>query len=196
MTNSRFAIILGLLVAWTPLGQAKQTHSAAADSVTRLADAFVAEYGRRFPFTVIYTGLPLEVQSGIDINTPRELTHWRRFVRSIQDQLDHVPESDLTGRSEWITRAYLEQGIAQVRADEICRSELWNISPYGWVFQLPPIAEAQPVATLKERREALERWSGLAAWIDQMPRIWRKGCAKVTAVIAAPSKRRSSRLTR
>jgi uncharacterized protein (DUF885 family) len=148
-----------LLVHATP------AHSTPADTVTRLADSFVAEYERLFPFSVMYTGLPLEVQSGIDINTPGELKRWRRFVHSIEDQLNDISESDLVGRREWITRAYLAQGIAQARAVETCQSELWD--PDNWVFRLTWIADAQPVATAKDRREAIERWSRLAAWIDQ-----------------------------
>ncbi len=53
------------------------------------------------------------------------------------------------------------------QADEICRSELWNISPFGWAYQLSAIANAQPVATRNERSQAIQRWRGLAAWIDQ-----------------------------
>jgi hypothetical protein len=164
MTNFRLACVLGLALLWTTAVQGKPP-SSAAEIVTRLADDFVAEYKRRFPFSVMYMGLPLEVQSGIDINTPRELTNWRRFVRFTEDRLSHISESDLVGRPEWITRAYLAQGLAQARAIETCRSELWD--PDGWVFRLPSIADAQPVATAKDRREAIERWSRLAAWIDQ-----------------------------
>lgn len=89
--------------------------------MTRLADEFVADYKRRFPFTVMYTGLPLEIQSDIDINSPRDLTHWRHFVRSIEVQLDRIPEAELVGRPEWITRVYLSQGIAEAHTAEVCR---------------------------------------------------------------------------
>jgi uncharacterized protein (DUF885 family) len=157
-------MVLCLLTCALPV-RATPAHSTPADTVTRLADSFVTEYERRFPFSVMYTGLPLEVQSGIDINTPGELKRWRRFVHSIEDQLNDIPESDLVGRREWITRAYVAQGIAQARAVETCQSELWD--PDNWVFRLTWIADAQPVATAKDRREAIERWSRLAAWIDQ-----------------------------
>lgn len=166
LMRSRWGIVIFLLlVMWTMPDQAMPANLKAAAAVTRLADHFVAEYKRRFPFSVMYTGLPLEVQSGIDINTPRELQRWRHFVRSMEGQLSHVQESDLVGSPAWVTRAYLTQGIAQARTIETCRSELWD--PDGWVFRLPSIADAQPVATGKDRREALERWNGLAAWIDQ-----------------------------
>jgi len=164
--RSHWGVVIFLLLSmWAMPDQAMPANLKAAAVVTRLADHFVAEYKRRFPFSVMYTGQPLEVQSGIDINAPRELQRWRHFVRSIEEQLAHVPESDLVGSSAWVTRAYLTQGIAQARTIETCRSELWD--PDGWIFRLPWIADAQPVATAKDRREALERWNRLAAWIDQ-----------------------------
>jgi uncharacterized protein (DUF885 family) len=165
MSIRRFAMTVSLLTACALPRYATPTHSTAADTVTRLADEFVADYKRRFPFTVMYTGLPLEIQSDIDINSPRDLTHWRHFVRSIEVQLDRIPEAELVGRPEWITRAYLSQGIAEAHTAEVCRSELWD--PDGWVSRLRLIADAQPVATAKDRREAIERWSHLSEWIDQ-----------------------------
>lgn len=158
-------VILALLVAGAMPREVSAAHLSPAATVTGLADAFVAEYERRFPFSVMYTGLPLEDQSAIDINTPRDLADWRSFIHSIERRLDAVSESKLIGNREWITRAYLAQGIAQARSNEICRSELWDSD--NWIFRLSWIADAQPVATAKDRRQAIERWVRLAAWIDQ-----------------------------
>jgi uncharacterized protein (DUF885 family) len=193
-------MMLVLFVTGAIPGHAMATRSPAADAVTALADGFVAEYKRRFPFSVMYTGLPLEVQSAIDINTPRELANWRSVLHSTEHRLSQISESELIGHREWITRAYLAQGIAQARAIETCRSELWDSD--NWVFRLSWIADAQPVATAKDRREAIERWSRLAAWIDQdaanLAQGLREGYSRyrgsveseikqIDALIAAPS---------
>ncbi len=146
--------------------RAAQAESAAT-KVTRLADAFVAEYKRRFPIQVMYTGVRLGEQTGLDINGPEEIEHWRQFVRGIKDEIEKVPENDLAGKPEWVTRAYLIAGIATSRAEETCRGELWNVGSFGWVFQLPTIVDAQPVVTAEDRREALIRWHGIAPWLDQ-----------------------------
>jgi hypothetical protein len=66
MSIRRFSMALSLLTACALPSHATPTHATAADTVTRLADEFVADYKRRFPFTVMYTGLPLEIQSDID----------------------------------------------------------------------------------------------------------------------------------
>ena len=158
---------LALVVTVSSTTQAEPGERSPDAAVTRLADAFVAEYELRFPFAAMEAGLPLPSQSAINVNTPEDLTRWRSFVRSIEKQLIQIPEAAVSGRPAWVTRAYLQQAIAQERSDEVCRSELWKISPYEWAFRLPIVAASQPVTTAKERREALRRWAGLAAWIDQ-----------------------------
>ena len=128
---------------------------------------FVTEYKRRFPIQVLYTGVRLEEQTGLDINGPADLARWRLFVRRIETDLGKIAEGEVTGKPEWVTRAYLIAGIATARAEETCRGELWDIGTFGWVFQLPTIVDAQPVMTAKDRREALVRWHGIAPWLDQ-----------------------------
>jgi uncharacterized protein (DUF885 family) len=157
----------GLLVMWALPVQAQHAQSTAAEAVTRLADVFVAEYERRFPFAVMESGLSLASQTAININSPRDLRQWRAVVRTIESQLARISDADVARQSAWITRAYLQQAIAQEHSHEVCRSELWKISPYEWPFRLRVIAQAQAVGTARERREALKRWEGLAAWIDQ-----------------------------
>lgn len=164
-TTTRF-VMLVLFLAAPVCGHSASTH-AVADKVTALADAFASEYKRRFPIQVMYTGVPLKVQSGLDINEPRSLARWRHFVYGIERSLSTLPEDETLGRPEWVTRAYLSEAIALVRTDDVCHSEFVNVSPFGWVFQLPTIADTQPIDTAKDRREALARWHGIAAWLDQ-----------------------------
>ena len=124
MNRTLLSIVGALVFVSSELSQAASGHSAAANTVTRLADAFVAEYKRRFPIQVMYTGVRLEEQTGLDINGTADLARWRLFVRSIETELRKVSESDLTGQPEWVTRAYLIEGIATSRAEEIYRGEL------------------------------------------------------------------------
>jgi uncharacterized protein (DUF885 family) len=167
MRQRSLSAILAILITISPTIGAAQKSPSPDQAIALLANAFVAEYERRFPFAIMEAGLPLASQSGININSARDLARWRRYVRSIEDQLGQIPEAELVGHAAWITRAYLLQAIAQERSEQVCRSELWKISPYEWVFRLPRIADAQPVATGKDRRQALQRWNGLAAWIDR-----------------------------
>ncbi len=164
-TLGRAAIaLLALLLA--PALSAPQSGSP-ADTVTRLADTFVAEYQRRFPFLVMYSGLPQMSRAGVDIITSEDLARWRAFAYGLEAKLNKIPESALIGRPEWVTRAYLLQGIAEAKTDDTCQFELWDISSYGFVFQLPTVAATQPLATAEDRREALVRWHAIAPWLDQ-----------------------------
>jgi uncharacterized protein (DUF885 family) len=166
-TGRWLGFALGLLVTTVSTAHPAQGSPSPDAAVTQLADSFVDEYKLRFPFAVMEAGLELKSQSGININAPVDLARWRRFVRSVEIELNLIPESAVAGTPAWVTHAFLRQAIAQQRSYEVCRWELWNISPYEWAFRLRAIAETQPVATARDRREALKRWEGLGAWIDQ-----------------------------
>jgi len=116
--------LLALVLA--PALSAPQSGSP-ANTMTRLADVFVAAYQRRFPFQVMYSGIPKASRSGVDINTPEDLARWRAFVHGLEAKLNKIPESALIGRPQWVTRAYLLQGIAEARTDDTCQFELWDI---------------------------------------------------------------------
>jgi uncharacterized protein (DUF885 family) len=161
------AIVVALVLLSPEPDQAAPGHFAAVHTVTQLADAFVAEYKRRFPFQVMYTGMPLSTQSGVDINSRGDFANWRAFVYGLEVELKKISENALVGRPEWVTRADLLEGIAQTHMADTCQSELWNINPYGFVFVLPTVADSQPVTTAKGRREALARWHRIAQWLDQ-----------------------------
>ena len=101
-------------------------------------------------------GLPLQSQSGININTPEDLARWRLFVRSIEKQLSQIPETAVSGRPAWVTRALICSRRSHRNAvTRFVALELWKISVYEWAFRLPIVAASQPVTTANERREAI-----------------------------------------
>ena len=136
VTGRWLGFALGLFVITVSTTRAAQGNPSPDAAVTQLADAFVDEYERRFPFAVMEAGLELKSQSGININAPVELARWRQFVGRIESQLARIPESAVAGTPAWVTHAFLRQAIAQQRSAEVCRSELWTISPYEWAFRL------------------------------------------------------------
>ena len=160
-------IAIGIMAVGTSSAQMPIDDSNLADTVSGLADEYVREFSRSFPFSIMYSELPLESQSTVDISTPADIARWREFVKSIETRLDRIPESEIADRTEWVTRAFLTHGIAEARTNEICRWELWGVGRFGWPFELAVIADTQPVATSAEQEFALERWRKLGGWIDQ-----------------------------
>jgi uncharacterized protein (DUF885 family) len=83
-------------------------------------------------------------------------------------ELEVINPADLTGRTEWITHAYLLQSLRSSIATRICRTELWNVSQMeGWHLGYAQIAQLQPVGTPELREQSLARWSKLAPYVDQ-----------------------------
>jgi uncharacterized protein (DUF885 family) len=96
----------------------------------------------------------------------------RQAAEVIEDELlaalEPIDITSLTGRTEWITQAYLLQELRAAVARRICRSELWNVNQMGgWHSGYAQIAQLQPVGTQALRDQSIARWSKMAAYIDQ-----------------------------
>jgi len=138
-----------------------------AKRVTALADRYVAEFKRVYPIAFSFSGMPLERHDGIDINAPADVAKWRAFQRGLAQELAALPADSLEGRPEWTTWQFLNQALRQDAATEVCRQELWAVSPLGWQASLPQVAGIQPVGSDDARNQALARWRGMGTWIDQ-----------------------------
>ncbi len=96
----------------------------------------------------------------------------RQAAERIEDEmlagLEGIDVSSLTGRTEWITHAYLLQELRAAVALRVCRTELWNVNQMGgWHSGYAQIAQLQPVGTPELRDQSIARWSKMAAYIDQ-----------------------------
>lgn len=139
----------------------------AAKQVTALADLYVAEFQRNYPISYSFSGMPMARHDGIDINAPADVAKWRAFQRGLAQELAAIPADSLVGRPEWTTWQFLNQALRQDAATEVCRQELWSVSPLGWQATLPQVAGIQPVGTDEARAQALTRWRGMGAWADR-----------------------------
>src|SRR5262245_55371344 len=141
--------------------------SSPAAAVTALADRYVAEFKVRFPIQYAFVGLPGGRNDGIDINAPADIAKWRAFEKELETELHKIQPDSLVGQPEWVTWHFLNQALAQDAKTLVCRNELWGVSPLGWQTGLPQLAGIQPVNTEEARKQALARWRGSGAWIDQ-----------------------------
>lgn len=153
------------LVAAVPSPAATTADS--AKRVTGLADRYVAEFRRVYPISYSFSGLPVERHDAVDINAPADVAKWRAFQRGLAQELAAIPADSLVGQPEWTTWQFLNQALRQDAATEVCRQELWSVSPLGWQASLPQVAGIQPVGTDDTRTQALARWRAMGAWIDQ-----------------------------
>ncbi|HEU4515783.1 MAG TPA: DUF885 domain-containing protein [Steroidobacteraceae bacterium] len=144
-------------------------HAAADDRarVTALADRYVAEYRKHFPLSYAFSGLPVERNDGIDINSAADIARWRALMKSMGGELATIKPDGFAGEPEWVTWQFLDQAFRQDAMTAICRNELWSVSPLGWQAGLPQVAGIQPVGTDEARAQALTRWRAFGPYIDR-----------------------------
>jgi uncharacterized protein (DUF885 family) len=147
-----------------------------AQRVTRLADAYVAEFLARFPDRAENYGLVVERHDRLRDNSLDGLAEWHALEDGWARELDGIDEASLRGRPEWVTLGFLREAVAASRGARICRFELWPANHLdGWQADLAQLAEAQPVGTDEARAEALARWSDLPRFLDTEVEILREG---------------------
>jgi uncharacterized protein (DUF885 family) len=164
MAGRAYAWIVAIFGSVAAADDLTATH---ARRVTELADRWVTQIETRYPITYLASGLPTARHDTFDQNSPEDMRSWRAFLASIEAELNGIPESALSGKPEWVTWHYLRQGLAQEHANELCRSELWQVAPLGWQSHLSQIADLQPVGTEEQRAQAFTRWRQMPAWIDR-----------------------------
>ncbi len=138
------------------------------NAVNRLADSYYATTLKRTPETAYLSGVDLPRHDGLQDNSPAATLAAETEVDDMLHNLERIDASTLTGRTEWITHAYLLQTLRSSVALRVCRSALWNVNQMGgWHSTYSQIAQLQPVGTTTLREQSLERWSKLDRYIDQ-----------------------------
>ena len=139
-----------------------------AAAVTQIADRYYAITLQTTPEVAYFSGVELTRHDGMEDNSPMA----RKAAEAIEDEmlsaLESLDATTLTGRTEWITHAYLLQTLRSDLAQRICRYDLWNVNQMGgWHSGYAQIAQLQPVGTAELREQALTRWSKMAKYIEQ-----------------------------
>jgi uncharacterized protein (DUF885 family) len=140
-------------------------HAAAVNAVADHYYAFTLETS---PEVAYFAGVELERHNGISDNSPAALAVAQTTEDEMLADLLAIDTEVLTGRTEWITHAYLVQTLQSSVAQRICRNELWNVNQMGgWHSGYTQIAQLQPVGSDEHRQQSLSRWSKLASFVDQ-----------------------------
>jgi uncharacterized protein (DUF885 family) len=137
-----------------------------AERVTKLADAYVAEFLRRFPENAVFAGMEPPAFHHFSDASPSALAAWQELEDGWWSALAGVDGNALCGRPEWITYGFLREALAASRGLRACRSELWHVSQMdGWQVFMPELAGALPVDTPERRASMLRLWSSLPAYV-------------------------------
>ena len=140
----------------------------ATETVTALADRYYAITLERTPETAYFSGIELPRHDGMEDNSPAARQAAGAEVDEMLRELELIDTDALTGKTEWITHAYLLQTLRSTVATRICRTDLWNVNQMGgWHSGYAQIAQLQPVGTAEFREQSITRWSKFASNIDQ-----------------------------
>lgn len=164
-----------------PAPPAATASTAAADSsaarVTALANELMMVYIRRSPELATLIGLPGfrhdDVGDASLATLPRYQAEDDAFFARVMAE---DPER-LLGRPEYVTLAFLREGIESSIQSRVCRAELWSgvDQMFGWQVSLARLALVQPVGTPDARAQALTRWHKLSPTIDTLVSTLREG---------------------
>ncbi len=137
----------------------------ADDQVNRLADRYVAEQLAFDPTLSAFTGLRPADLNRFAERSPSSIAALADQERADLIALSAVKQKDLSSSAATTYANLLEQLQSDIGM-RVCRTELWNVSHYGWTSQLATVAEAQPINTDFERKAAIERWSSLGKFVN------------------------------
>ena len=147
-----------------------------ATTVTRLADAYVAEFVTHFPDRAELEGLSVDRHDRLSENSLKAVREWHTLEDAWATALEPLDAALLHGRPEWITYGFLNEAITSSRRARVCRYELWPVNHLsGWQAHLAQLASVQPVGTEVARAEALARWAGLPRYLETEIRNLREG---------------------
>jgi uncharacterized protein (DUF885 family) len=137
------------------------------ERMNRLADRYVEAVLERHPEDAYHTGLPPLTHAQLTDNSPGAFETWWAREDAFYAELMDVDPARLhpRERTAWST---MREELESSRGMRICRRELWQgvNAMYGWHLDMDFLASRQPVATAGERRDALQRWSSLPAYVD------------------------------
>lgn len=166
--------------AQTPAQQSPSQSSAdgqrVAASVTRLADAYVAEFVARFPDRAELNGFSAARHDVLTDNSSQALREWQQVEDLWAKEIEGFDGASLQGRPEWMTLGFLREAIESSRGLRVCRNELWPVNQLkGWQAYMAQLAAVQPVGTVQARADALARWAQLPRYLNVEIRNLREG---------------------
>ncbi len=137
-----------------------------ADSMARIADDIVANRLAANPFLPLYVDIDGGRNDILNDISPAAIARHNAEVDALLVRLDTLDPKTLTDRGAVRDHAIAREMLEAERGLRICRSELWTVSHMeGWPSSYPTLIERQPVATAKDRADALARWGSVPDYI-------------------------------
>ena len=154
------------------------TPALANESVSGLADEIVAFQLEIDPLAAYQSGLNPPTHARFADNRPAAIAAGQKRADALLQRLEAIDPAKLDGRDA-VIHAVAREMLEANKQLRICRTEYWGVNHmFGWQMMLPLVAERQPVATVEERAQALQRWGSLGDFVDVEIANLRQGLAQ------------------
>lgn len=169
----RTGALIGVAISLPALAQAP------TDSMAKLSADIVANRLAANPFLPLYVDIGGGRNDILSDISPAAIARNNAEVDALLARLDALDPKTLTDRVSIRDYAIAREMLEAERGLRICRSELWTVSHMeGWPSSFPTLVERQPVATPKDRADALARWGKLPDYIAADIANLKEGIAK------------------
>jgi uncharacterized protein (DUF885 family) len=177
--GSLLALVLALAACQEPPSELPDVSGQLKAEVVALADQYFDAWLAAFPESGTTLGVARANHAGITDNSLSALEDWRRREDGWLARLEALDLEAIAGSDEAITAGILLEHLQANRQLRVCRKELWNVDSYvvGWQGVYTDLATLQPVGTPELREAALQRVSGLPAYLDTEVANLRRGLA-------------------
>ncbi len=152
---------ISIFVIWTSLAGAEQA------TIESIADDYQQGLFERHPELGTSYGLPDVRHDALTDNSLAAMVEWQQREDHWLQQLNALGMPKDIGSRDWVSFGILHEELANAVATRICRNELWSASTStAWYTEMPSVFEIQPVETADQRKQALQRLSAVAHYID------------------------------
>ena len=147
-------------------GQA--TEREAVFEVKQLADEYVGAYFEQFPEEALMSGAPDDNPSQLSDPSLDSRARWQIRQQELLARLDQIDTSQIRDPAARITAGFLRNRLESARDMNVCRMELWDVSPTwtGWLAKFTELAGKLRTDTVQQRADALSRLSQVPDYID------------------------------
>jgi uncharacterized protein (DUF885 family) len=136
-----------------------------AVKLNKLADRFVDQQLRYDPSLAYSTGLPTRDHSRFADRSPKALSVHDQEEREDLKALLALQIASLA-QPDRATYANLRERLESDLQLRVCRTELWDVNHFdGWQSEFAEIAERQPIGSVEERKQALQRWRSVPQYL-------------------------------
>lgn len=176
---SLFGVVLALAACREPPSEGPVAAAAVKAEVVAVADEYFDAWLAAFPENGTTLGIARADHAGITDNSLSALADWRQREDAWLARLEALELGAISGSDEAITAGILLEHLQANRQLRVCRKELWNVDSYvvGWQSVYTDLATLQPVGAPALREAALNRVSGLPAYLDTEIANLRRGLA-------------------